>query len=71
MQPFKRVAHLTGMMVSDLAVEELARARGITDDVLKIVQPDSLYVRPIPLRHRLIFYLGHLEALTGILSSNT
>jgi ergothioneine biosynthesis protein EgtB len=27
-----------------------------------MVRPDSLYERPIPERHRIIFYLGHLEA---------
>jgi iron(II)-dependent oxidoreductase len=26
------------------------------------VRPDSLYERPIPERHRIIFYVGHLEA---------
>ena len=27
-----------------------------------IVRPEALYDRPIPERHRIIFYLGHLEA---------
>jgi formylglycine-generating enzyme required for sulfatase activity len=27
-----------------------------------LVRPDSLYERPIPERHRIIFYVGHLEA---------
>jgi len=46
---------------SDLE-RELADARRITDDLFGLVRPDSLYERPIPERHRLIFYLGHLEA---------
>ena len=50
------------MIIHDLDVEELARARSVTDGVFDLVQPDSLYERPIPLRHRLIFYVGHLEA---------
>jgi formylglycine-generating enzyme required for sulfatase activity len=40
----------------------LARARGETDALFRLVRPDSFYERPIPERHRLIFYLGHLEA---------
>jgi iron(II)-dependent oxidoreductase len=43
-------------------MQMLARARAITDDLFHLVRPDSMYERPIPERHRLIFYLGHLEA---------
>ncbi|MGH9481593.1 MAG: SUMF1/EgtB/PvdO family nonheme iron enzyme, partial [Terriglobales bacterium] len=28
----------------------------------RVVKPEALYERPVPERHRLIFYLGHLEA---------
>jgi formylglycine-generating enzyme required for sulfatase activity len=41
---------------------ELAEARRQTDELLQMVRPDALYERPIPERHRIIFYLGHLEA---------
>ncbi len=41
---------------------ELAKARTDTDSLFEVVRSDSLYERPIPERHRLIFYLGHLEA---------
>src|SRR5579863_6337323 len=37
-------------------------ARELTDHLFEIVQPGALYERTIPERHRLIFYLGHLEA---------
>src|SRR5262249_11378485 len=37
-------------------------ARAATDKLFALVRPDSLYERPIPERHRLIFYIGHLEA---------
>ena len=37
-------------------------ARGVTDRVFDTVKKTSLYERPIPERHRIIFYLGHLEA---------
>jgi gamma-glutamyl hercynylcysteine S-oxide synthase len=43
-------------------LERLSEARVQTDDLFGIVMPDSLYERPIPERHRIIFYLGHLEA---------
>src|SRR5271165_3236974 len=39
---------------------ELARTR--TDQLFERLRPEALYSRPIPERHRLIFYLGHLEA---------
>jgi len=41
---------------------QIAEARTLTDELFRIVRPDSLYERPIPERHRIIFYLGHLEA---------
>src|SRR5678816_836541 len=42
--------------------DEISRARSITDRLLAQVLPEALYDRPIPERHRLIFYLGHLDA---------
>lgn len=43
-------------------LERLAHARSGTDDLFNVVKSDFLYERPIPERHRIIFYLGHLEA---------
>jgi ergothioneine biosynthesis protein EgtB len=43
-------------------IEQLSSARRKTDELFAIVKPDSLYERPIPERHRIIFYVGHLEA---------
>jgi ergothioneine biosynthesis protein EgtB len=43
-------------------LERLSEARVRTDEIFQMVRPDSLYERPIPERHRIIFYLGHLEA---------
>ncbi|HET9741923.1 MAG TPA: SUMF1/EgtB/PvdO family nonheme iron enzyme [Terriglobales bacterium] len=40
----------------------LAEARRLTDKVFGIVKPECLYDRPIPERHRIVFYIGHLEA---------
>lgn len=40
----------------------VADARRQSDALFRIVREDSLYDRPIPERHRIIFYVGHLEA---------
>lgn len=37
-------------------------ARARTDALFRHIAPSALYVRPIPARHRLAFYLGHLDA---------
>jgi iron(II)-dependent oxidoreductase len=42
--------------------EEMTRARAQTDALFSAIDPAALYDRPIPERHRIIFYLGHLEA---------
>src|SRR5260370_4843594 len=39
----------------------MAEARSRTDELFGIVRPEAIYDRPIPERHRIIFYLGHLE----------
>lgn len=41
---------------------DIIRARQETDRLFEILRPDAIYQRPIRERHRLIFYLGHLEA---------
>jgi iron(II)-dependent oxidoreductase len=45
----------------NLAVH-LAHARARSDELFRLVRPSAMYERPIPERHRIIFYLGHLEA---------
>jgi gamma-glutamyl hercynylcysteine S-oxide synthase len=42
--------------------ERLAEARSQTDALFEILRPDALYDRPVAERHRIAFYLGHLEA---------
>src|SRR5581483_2921813 len=37
-------------------------ARERSDALFALVRPSALYDRPIPERHRIIFYVGHLEA---------
>src|SRR5205809_7139158 len=42
--------------------QQMARARALTDGLFLEVKPEALFERPIPERHRIIFYIGHLEA---------
>jgi len=42
--------------------ERMSDARQRSDALFDLVRPDSLYERPILERHRIIFYVGHLEA---------
>src|SRR5437879_1823106 len=50
---------------------ELESARATTDELFGLLAPEALYERPIPERHRLIFYLGHLEAFDWNLVART
>jgi gamma-glutamyl hercynylcysteine S-oxide synthase len=43
-------------------LERLRDARARSDEIFALVKPAALYERPIPERHRIIFYIGHLEA---------
>jgi ergothioneine biosynthesis protein EgtB len=45
-----------------LLLERIADARRRSDALFDVVRTDALYDRPIPERHRIIFYVGHLEA---------
>ncbi|RQH09121.1 SUMF1/EgtB/PvdO family nonheme iron enzyme [Paraburkholderia dinghuensis] len=42
--------------------ERLVSARAASDALFGIVKSDFLYERPIRERHRIVFYIGHLEA---------
>jgi iron(II)-dependent oxidoreductase len=53
---------LTDTSARDSLIERLVNARQQTDDLFSIVHADALYDRPISERHRIIFYIGHLEA---------
>src|SRR5580698_11454435 len=52
----------TATVISGALQERLDSARQLTDSIFRLLKPEALYSRPIPERHRLIFYLGHLEA---------
>ena len=42
--------------------DALGQARARSDALFGLVRPEAFYERPVPQRHRIIFYLGHLEA---------
>jgi gamma-glutamyl hercynylcysteine S-oxide synthase len=46
-------------------LSRIEEARARTDALFARLPLNSFYDRPIPERHRLIFYLGHLEAFDG------
>jgi formylglycine-generating enzyme required for sulfatase activity len=52
----------TATLVNRALQERLDSARQLTDSIFGLLAPEAIYSRPIPERHRLIFYLGHLEA---------
>ncbi len=52
----------SALEIRETLLSRLNRARAETDQLFGLVQPESLYQRPIAERHRIIFYLGHLEA---------
>jgi ergothioneine biosynthesis protein EgtB len=47
---------------ADQLYARLQSARAHSEELFRIVHPGALYDRPVPERHRIIFYLGHLEA---------
>src|SRR6202453_2549680 len=52
----------TAVVLQPSLLARLDEARARTDSLFNLLPPNSYYERPIPARHRLIFYLGHLEA---------
>ena len=45
-----------------MILSRLIEARAETDALFRMIRPEALYDRPIPERHRIVFYIGHLEA---------
>lgn len=56
------MATQSSLELEPVLLQRLHDARMRSDSFFKIVKPDALYDRPIPERHRIIFYIGHLEA---------
>ena len=53
---------LTKTVTTPPLAQMLTHARAGTDTLFALVRAEAFYERPIPERHRLIFYFGHLEA---------
>ena len=47
-------------------LEELNSIRAETDRLFRVLKSDALYDRPISQRHRVLFYIGHLESFDSI-----
>ena len=45
---------------------ELQAVRAETDRLFSILTPEALYARPISERHRVVFYIGHLDGFDSI-----
>src|SRR5579864_5542732 len=67
----KRASNERGIIMGALATavrlrhelhNRLTNARTRTDELFSIVREEALYDRPIAERHRILFYLGHVDA---------
>lgn len=47
-------------------LEEIQAARAESDRLFGVLKPDAIYERPIAERHRVIFYVGHLDGFDSI-----
>ena len=56
------VSHTTSQELRSSLKEGLRQARNATDSLFNMIDPDALKARPIRERHRIVFYIGHLEA---------
>jgi len=50
------------VVVGQHLIPRMLEARRRSDTLFALVKTDAMYDRPIPERHRIIFYVGHLEA---------
>lgn len=49
-------------VVGESLLGRILDARHKSDSLFEIVRSEAMYDRPIPERHRIVFYIGHLEA---------
>jgi gamma-glutamyl hercynylcysteine S-oxide synthase len=56
------LATQSDVSIHQFLLRRIFEARRRSDDLFGLVRGESMYERPIPERHRIIFYLGHLEA---------
>jgi gamma-glutamyl hercynylcysteine S-oxide synthase len=60
-----KIMPITDSVTSKL-LEEVQAARAESDRLFSILKPEVLYERPIAERHRVIFYVGHLDGFDFI-----
>ena len=58
--------HDSADKTSETSTRELSQAREESDRLFEILLPTFLYDRPIAERHRVVFYVGHLDAFDFI-----
>ncbi|HEX4772279.1 MAG TPA: SUMF1/EgtB/PvdO family nonheme iron enzyme [Bryobacteraceae bacterium] len=51
---------------NEILLRELRQARIESDRFFNIIRPDAIYDRPIDARHRILFYVGHLDGFDSI-----
>lgn len=56
------LATQSDVSVGQELLDRWVEARRRTDELFGVVKPEALYDRPIPERHRIVFYIGHLES---------
>jgi ergothioneine biosynthesis protein EgtB len=56
------LASRSGVQLQTGLLARLSESRNRTDELFDLVRPEALYDRPIAERHRIVFYIGHLEA---------
>src|ERR1019366_155717 len=54
-----------------MLLSRLLDARAETDALFRTIRPEAMYDRPIAERHRIVFYVGHLEAFDWNLLSES
>src|SRR5271166_3766220 len=59
---FRMLATQSDAISREELTRQMSAARQQTDDLFRIVKPEFVYDRPIAERHRIVFYIGHLEA---------
>jgi formylglycine-generating enzyme required for sulfatase activity len=58
-----------GEVATSKLLDELRAARAESDRLFNVLKPSALYERPIAERHRVVFYIGHLDGFDSIMFS--
>jgi formylglycine-generating enzyme required for sulfatase activity len=57
---------MSAVAAANQLLMELQSARAESDRLFRILKPETIYQRPINERHRVIFYIGHLDGFDAI-----